>query len=118
MTANNILSAEQLRALLRNPPEEFIKESYGEFSILIVGYTFEDEDLILDDSITLNLPLTFKACTFRSKNLFFIDGLTCNEFLTFDGCTISDCIRFNRGLFKKEVLLKYVNVKSVHLAGC
>ncbi len=56
---NKILSAEELRALLRNPRQEFIKESYGKFSIVIDGYTFQDEHLILDDSITMNLPLTF-----------------------------------------------------------
>jgi hypothetical protein len=112
------LSAEELRALLRNPPKEYIKESYGEFSILIAGYTFEDEYLILDDSVTVYLPLTFQGCTFKSNKLFFIDGLTCNESLTFDGCTISDSIYFSSGTFKKEVLLKYVHVKKVHLSHC
>lgn len=115
---SKILMADELRALLRNPPKEFIKESYGEFSIVIDGYTFQDEHLILDDSITVNLPLTFQGCTFKSDKLFFIDGLTCNESLTFEGCTISDCIYFSSGTFKKEVLLKYVHVKKVHLSHC
>lgn len=115
---DKVLSAEQLRSLLRNPPQEFIKESYGELSILIDGYTFEDEHLILDDSITVKLPLTFQGCTFKSDKLFFIDGLTCNESLTFEGCTISDSIYFSSGTFKKEVLLKYVHVKKVHLSHC
>lgn len=117
-TNNKFFSAKQLRALLRNPPDEFIKESYGEKSILISGYTFEDEHLILDDSITVNLPLSFEGCTFKPKNLLFVDGLTCNESLTFDGCTISGSIYFNSGTFKKEVVLKYVHVKSVHLSHC
>lgn len=115
---DKVLSAEKLRSLLRNPPQEFIKESYGESSIVIDGYTFEDEHLILDDSITVNLPLTFQDCTFKSDNLFFIDGLICNESLSFDGCTISDAIYFSSGTFKKEVLLKYVHVKKIHLSQC
>jgi len=115
---NKILSAKELRVLLRNPPKEFIKEEYGESSILIDGYTIEDEHLILDDSITVNLPLTFQGCTFKSDKLFFINGLTCNESLTFESCTISDAIYFNSGNFKKEVLLKYVYVKSIHLSEC
>lgn len=115
---NKILSAKELRALLRNPPKEFIKEEYEIESIHISGYTFEDEHLILDDSITVNLPLKFQGCTFKSDNLFFIAGLTCNETLTFEACTISDCIYFSSGTFKKEVLLKYVHVKNVHLSHC
>lgn len=117
-TTNKTLSAEELRALLRNPPKEFIKESYGETSIVIDDCTFEDEHLILDDSVTVNLPLTFQGCTFRTDKLFFISGLTCNESLTFDSCTISDTIYFHRGTFKKQVLLKYVHVKSIHLSDC
>jgi hypothetical protein len=117
-TNNKILSAKELRALLQNPPKEYIKEEYGNVSILINGYTFEDEHLILDDSITVNLPLTFQGCTFKSDKSFFIHGLTCNETLTFDGCLISDSIYFARGTFKKEVLLKYVHVKKVHLSYC
>lgn len=115
---NKTLSAKELRALLRNPPKECVKELYGESSILIDGYTFEDEYLILDDSITVNRPLTFQGCTFKSDKLFFIDGLVCNESLTFESCTISDTIYFNSGIFKKEVLLKYVYVKKVHLSHC
>lgn len=115
---NKILSAIELKALLRNPPKEFIKEEYGESSILIDGYTFEDEHLILDDSVTVNLPLTFKGCTFKTDKLFFISGLRCNESLTFDGGTISDTIYFNSGTFKKEVVLKYIYVKSIHLSDC
>jgi hypothetical protein len=115
---NKILSAEELRALLQNPPTDFIKEEYGKSIIFIDGYTFEDEHLILDDSITVNLPLTFQGCTFKSDKLFFISGLTCNETLTFEGCTISDTIYFDSGTFKKEVLLKYVHVKSVRLSKC
>jgi hypothetical protein len=117
-TDDKILSAEELRALLRNPPKEFIKEEYGKSSILISGYTFEDEYLILDDTVTVNLPLKFEGCSFKSDKLFFIDGLTCNESLTFEGCTISDTIYFSSGTYKKEVLLKYVHVKSVHLSHC
>jgi hypothetical protein len=109
-TDDKILSAEELRALLRNPPKEFIKEEYGKSSILISGYTFEDEYLILDDTVTVNLPLKFEGCSFKSDKLFFIDGLTCNESLTFEGCTISDTIYFSSGTYKKEVLLKYVHV--------
>ncbi len=115
-TSNKILSAEELRALLRNPPEELIYEEYGKASILIDGYTFEDEYLTLDGSITVNLPLTFQGCTFKSDKMFYIDGLICNESLTFDGCIITDTIYFSSGTFKKEVFLKYVNVKSVHLS--
>lgn len=112
---NKILSESELRSLLRNPPKEFIKESYGKSSILIDGFTFEDKRFILDDSITVNLPLTFQDCTFNSDKLFFIAGLTCNESLTFEGCTFSNTIYFSRGTFKKEVLLKYVHLKSIHL---
>ncbi|MBX3242168.1 MAG: hypothetical protein KIT80_14355 [Chitinophagaceae bacterium] len=114
---NKVLSEKELRAILRNPPNEFIKEEYGQRSILIDGYTIEDERLILDDSITVNLPLTFHGCTIKSDKLFFISGLTCNESLTFEGCTISDCIYFNSGNFK-DVIIKYVHVKSIHLTGC
>jgi hypothetical protein len=117
-TNDKIFSAEELRALLRNPPKEVIKEEYGKSSILINGYTFEDEYLILDDSVTVDLPLTFQGCTFKSDKLFFIEGLTCNESLTFENCTISTTIYFNSGTFKKELLLKYVHVKSVHLSHC
>ncbi len=115
---DKVLSADELRSLLRNPPQEFIKESYGELSILIDGYTFEDEHLILDDSITVKLPLKFQGCTFKSDKLFFIDGLICNESLTFEGGTITTAIYFSSGTFKKEVLLKYVHVKKVHLSNC
>jgi hypothetical protein len=114
---DKVLSAAELNSLLRNPPRQFIKESYGELSILIDGYTFEDEHLILDN-ITVNLPLAFQGCTFKSDKLFFIDGLICNESLTFEGCTITDTIYFSSGTFKKEVLLKYVYVKEVHLSQC
>ena len=113
---DKVLSAKELRAILRNPPNEFIKEEYEKRSILIDGYTIEDEHLILDDSITVNLPLTFQGCTIKSDKLFFISGLTCNETLTFEGCTISDCIYFNSGNFK-DVIIKYVHVKSIHLTG-
>lgn len=111
------LSAEELRAILRNPPNEFIKEEYEKRSIFIDGYTIEDEYLILDDSITVNLPLTFHGCTIKTDKLFLISGLTCNETLTFEGCTISDCLYFNSGNFK-DVIVKYVHVKSIHLTGC
>ncbi len=115
--SNKTLSAKELRALLRNPPPEFIKEEYGKRSILIADYNIEDEHLILGDSVTVNLPLTFQNCTFKSDKLFFISGLTCNGSLTFEGGTISDCIYFNSGSFK-EVLLKYVHVKSIQLWDC
>jgi hypothetical protein len=62
------------------------------------------------------LPLIFEGCTFRSDNLFFISGLVCNESLTFDSCVISESIHFNSGTFKKEVLLKYVHAKNIHLS--
>ena len=117
-TDDKIYSAEELRAFLRNPPKELIKEEYGKFSIVIRGYTFEDEHLILDDTVTVNLPLKFEDCTFKSDNLFFIGGLTCNKSLTFEGCTISDSIYFNSGTFKEEVLIKYVHVKKIHLSYC
>ncbi len=117
-TNNQILSAEELRAILRNPPRQYLKEEYGKASIYINGYTFEDEHFMLDDSITVNLPLTFDGCTFRSERFFIIDGLICNETLTFDGCIISNAIFFNSGSFKKEVLLKYVHTKIVHLSQC
>lgn len=115
---NKTLSEQELRDILRNPPNNFIKESYGEKSIAIKGYTFENEHLILDDSITVNLPLTFEGCTFKSDKPFFISGLTCNESLIFDGCIISDSIFFNEGTFKKDVVLKYVYVNTVHLSSC
>lgn len=115
---NKILSARELRALLRNPPAELINVEYEKESINISGYTFEDEHLILDDSITVNLPLTFQGCTFKTNKLFFIDGLICNDTLTFEGCTISESISFSSGIFKKEVLLKYVHVKRVLLSHC
>lgn len=114
---DKVLSAKELRAILKNPPKEFIKEEYEKQSILIDGYTIEDEHLILDDSITVNLPLAFHGCTIKSDKLFFISGLTCNESLTFEGCTISDCIYFNSGSFK-DVILKYVHVKSIQLWDC
>lgn len=114
---DKVLSEKELRAILKKPPNEFIKEEYGERSILIDGYTIEDERLILDDSVTVNLPLTFHGCTIKSDKLFFISGLTCNESLTFEGCTISDCIYFDSGNFK-DVIIKHVHVKSIHLTGC
>lgn len=117
-TPVKIFSAQELKALLQNPTADLIKESYGEKSIHINGYTFEDEYLILDDSVVVNLPLTFENCTFSSDKLFFLDGLTCNESLTFEGCTINNSIHFANGTFKKEVLFKYVHVKEVHLFHC
>jgi len=117
-TDDKIYSAEELRAFLRNPPKELIKEEYGTSSIVISGFTFEDEYLILDDTVTVNLPLKFDGCTFKSDKLFFIEGLTCNKSLTFEGCTISDTLYFNSGTFKEEVLIKYVHVKKVHLSHC
>ncbi len=115
---NRTLSAIELRDILRNPPTEFIKESHGIKSILISRYTIEDERLILDKSITVNLPLIFEGCTFKSKKQFFISGITCNESLIFNFCTISDSIYFDSGTFKKEVVLKYVHVKYIHLSDC
>lgn len=115
---NKIFSAKELRSLLRNPPEELIQDSYGESSILIEGYTFEDEYLILDNTVTVKLPLKFQNCSFKCSNLFFIDGLVCNESITFDSCIISDSIFFSSGTFKKEVILKSVTVKSIHLSHC
>jgi len=117
-TDDKIYSAEELRAFLRNPPKELIKEEYGKSSIVISGYTFEDEYLILDDTVTVNLPLKFEGCTFKSDKLFFIEGLICNKSLTFEGGTISDTIYFNGGTFKEEVLIKHVHVKNVHLSHC
>lgn len=117
-TNKKVLSAEELRGLLRNPSTEFLTESYGKISILIDGYTIEDEQLILDDSITLDLPLTFQGCTFTSGGLFFIDGITCNESLTFDSCEILCAMYFNSGIFKKEVLIRHVSVKSIRLYTC
>jgi uncharacterized protein YjbI with pentapeptide repeats len=119
LTSNSnhkVLSAKELRAILRNPPNEFIKEEYEKRSILMDGYTIEDEHLILDDSITVNLPLTFQGCTIKTDKLFFISGLTCNETLTFERCIISDSIFFNSGNFK-DVVIKHVHVKSIHLTG-
>jgi uncharacterized protein YjbI with pentapeptide repeats len=113
---NNTLSENDLRELLRNPPKKYIKESNGEYSIHIEGCTFEDEDLILDKSITVNLPLNFQGCIFKSNSLFI--GLNCNESLTFEHCTLSNNLFFNSGTFKKEVLLKYVHVKNIHLSHC
>lgn len=114
---NKTLTAQQLRDLLLNPPKSFIKDSYGEKSILISGYTVEDEYLILDDSISVDLPLTFEGCTFKSDKSLFISGLICNAALTFDGCIISGSIFFNSGTFK-DVVLKYVRVNKVHLSSC
>lgn len=114
---NKILSTEELIILLRNPPKEFIKEEHGERWILIDDYTIEDKSCILDDSITVNLPLIFQGCTFKIDRFLFIRGMTCNESLTFESCTISDVIYFKSGNFKKEVLFKYVRVKSIYLSG-
>lgn len=114
---NKILSAKELRNLLRNPPKEFIEGIDEEERILVTGCTFKDNDLILDD-ITLNLPLTFQSCTFESEGFFFIEGLICNESLTFENCTFSTGIYFSSGTFKKEVCLKYVHLKSIHLSHC
>lgn len=115
---DKVLSGDQLRSLLRNPPEKFIKETYGESGILIDGYTFEDEILFLDDSITVNLPLKFHDCTFSSDKIFFIDGLKCEESLTFEFCTIKNSLFFTKGTFKKEVLLKDLKVEKVRLTYC
>lgn len=117
-TNDKIYSAEELRAFLRNPPKELIKEEYGTSSIVISGLRFEDKYLTLDDTVTVNLPLKFEGCTFKSDNFFFIEGLTCNKSLTFEGCTISDTIYFNSGTFKEEVLIKSVHVKKVQLSHC
>jgi hypothetical protein len=117
ISKEKVLSAEELKAILRNPPNEFIKEEYEQSRILIDGYTIEDEHLILDESITVNLPLTFHGCTIKTDKQFFISGLTCNDTLTFERCTISDCLYFDSGNFK-DVIVKYVHVKSIHIKGC
>jgi hypothetical protein len=117
-TNDKIYSAEELREILRNPPKELIKGEDGKSSIVINGFTFEDEYLYLDETVTVTLPLIFEGCTFNSNNFFFIDGLTCNKSLTFEGCTISDSIYFRSGTFKEEVLIKYVHVKKVQLSRC
>ncbi|MES2616796.1 MAG: hypothetical protein V4613_02900 [Bacteroidota bacterium] len=111
------LSASKLCSILRNPTAKFIKDEYGGESLYIDGYTIEDENLILDDTITVHLPLIFNACTFKSVNPIFISGLICNESLTFEGCTISDNILFHSGTFKKEVVLKYIHAKNIDFNG-
>ncbi len=115
-STNKTISSKELRRLLKNPSEDIIKYSDEESTIILEGYVIEDEYIILDDSIKIDLRLTFRNCTFNCEKSLFIDGLVCNEYVTFEGCSFSDGIFFQGGTFKKEVCLKYVYLKHIHLS--
>ncbi|MEO7922149.1 MAG: hypothetical protein ABIR30_00575 [Chitinophagaceae bacterium] len=115
--SEKIISATELRQLLTNPPKEIIESSGEESTIVIDGYTIEDEYIILDESIIINLRLKFNNCTFQCDKSLWIDGLVCNEFVTFEGCSLPGGIYFRECLFKKKLLFKYVRIKDYHFSG-
>ena len=111
------ISATKLRQLLITPPKEIIQYSGEESTILIDGYTIEDEYIIFDESITINLRLKFQNCNFNCDKSLWIDGIVCNEYVTFEGCSFPSGIYFREGIFKKELLFKYVHSKDFHFSG-
>lgn len=122
-TANPLpkkISSKELRDLLRNPNGDILKSDGENSTILFDGYTIEDKYIILDDTVKISIPLTFKNCIFTSKHFVYIDGMVCNKELTFEGCSFSNSLFFQSGEFKKEVLLKYSDLENhqIHLGNC
>lgn len=93
------ISSGELNQLLANPPKEIIAYSGEESTIVIDGYTIEDENIIFDETLIIKLRLKFQNCNFKSEYSIWVDGIVCNDYVTFEGCSFSGGIHFRTGIF-------------------
>jgi hypothetical protein len=110
------LSEVELKRILINPTPEYIIESHGKKNILFEGYIIEDEYIILDDSINLDIPLTFSKCIFRSENSVYICGMVSNESVIFENCLFEDSMYIDSGIFK-DVIFKGIEAQNISIKG-
>lgn len=109
---NKTITNEELISIIRTRPKEFISNAKEKPYILIKGYNIESTFLLFGHRQALDIRIQFLNCYFKSDFLM-IDEITSNESLIFEDCEMQGSIVFSGVILKKEVILKYVNVKTI-----
>jgi hypothetical protein len=114
------INSNELTALLQRPSDDVFKIEDGRRKILFEAFEIEDKLIIINDTVQISQPLTFKNCKFKSENIISIHGMICNRELTFENCSFSNSLVFLSGVFEREISLIYSDFDNnkIHLNEC